>query len=1022
MFDYSQERFAAFFRAIHGRDPYDWQHRLAERAATGEWPDAIDLPTGSGKTACLDVAVFAMACQSVLPAAEQTAPRRIFFCVNRRVIVDEACQRARKIAKALWDAEADDSGNSRILAEAAAGLRLLAGENGGDASPPLDVLELRGGIYRDNRWARSAAQPTIVCTTVDQLGSRLLFRGYGVSPNAAPIQAALIAYDSLILLDEAHISTPFCDTLDRVRNYLDAKRWAEEEIGRRPMRFIPMTATPSGSATDVIRLSDLDRASTSLMRRLAASKPAELLVVKDVGKDLAKRASSLAKAAPAAIGVIVNRVATARQIFQSLTNDLPDMPIELVIGAMRPIDRDAQSGSLRTRVGPDRPDVTAESSITVATQCLEVGADYDFDILLTECASIDALRQRFGRLNRAGRPIDARAVIAIKEKDAKAENQLDEEKPLDPIYGNALARTWNLLFEHATVIGAVKSAENGEEPFKAAAASETGPRQVDFGIDAFSAFLIEHAPGEKLKELLAPSANMNAPVMLPAYVDLWCQTAPVPSPDPDVALFLHGEQRREPDVQVCWRADLGDDLDLWSEIVGMVPPSSAECISVPISRVRDWLGEREKSSDNYADVLEAAPPPDDDDRANDRADRVGIVKRTGLLWRGPKLSKILQAPSELRRGDTLVLPVATEGWKALGHIPQGGTQEIDVADVAFRRARDRYVLRINQSLPGAAAAYKDILGRFAQGEDRPTNAELRDLLRDVLESTPDGDPVRETIRALRNSPFIREDYPDGRGTVLKSRRRIRAAQSWYLPSLDDSDDDDLSRINREKPVSLDDHTGHVATLLAQIVALLPTKVGNALFQTAARLHDWGKADPRFQALLRGAGLTDSWLFTGRAPQLLAKSAPQSWRERQAARARSDLPAGFRHEMLSVLLAERASDHLPPDQDVRDLALHLIAAHHGHARPFAPVVVDTHPPEIEYSGVHLSASNRLENPPHRLDSGIADRFWTLSRRYGWWGLAYLETLLRLADQQASENEDAVLDTDDTPTPETEEVTV
>lgn len=193
----SIENFKEFFYTLHGVAPYPWQHELARRAIENNWPGAIDLPTGSGKTACIDIAVFALAAQAHLSVEGRNAPRRIFFCVNRRVIVDEAYERSLRIARKLIEDEQGDK--SGILARVAAALRVISGTCDQE-TPPLDVLELRGGIYRNNRWTRSLTQPTIVCTTVDQLGSRLLFRGYGVSENAAPIQAALIAYDSLILL------------------------------------------------------------------------------------------------------------------------------------------------------------------------------------------------------------------------------------------------------------------------------------------------------------------------------------------------------------------------------------------------------------------------------------------------------------------------------------------------------------------------------------------------------------------------------------------------------------------------------------------------------------------------------------------------------------------------------------------------------------------------------------------------------------------------------------------------------
>ena len=43
--------------------------------------------------------------------------------------------------------------------------------------------------------------------------------------------------------------------------------------------------------------------------------------------------------------------------------------------------------------------------------------------LITECASLDALRQRFGRLARLGEPTTARAVILARDGDVKPDDK-----------------------------------------------------------------------------------------------------------------------------------------------------------------------------------------------------------------------------------------------------------------------------------------------------------------------------------------------------------------------------------------------------------------------------------------------------------------------------------------------------------------------------------------------------------------------------------------------------------------------
>ena len=93
--------FRHFYSAIHGYPPFDWQEKLLERVVDKGWPPMIDLPTSSGKTSAIDIAVFHLALQAGLGMNERTAALRTFFVIDRRVVVDEATEHALTIADAL---------------------------------------------------------------------------------------------------------------------------------------------------------------------------------------------------------------------------------------------------------------------------------------------------------------------------------------------------------------------------------------------------------------------------------------------------------------------------------------------------------------------------------------------------------------------------------------------------------------------------------------------------------------------------------------------------------------------------------------------------------------------------------------------------------------------------------------------------------------------------------------------------------------------------------------------------------
>ncbi|MCY3994397.1 MAG: type I-U CRISPR-associated helicase/endonuclease Cas3 [Caldilineaceae bacterium] len=992
--------FVQFFQALWDKEPFAWQRALAEsvsgNAGGAEWPEAIALPTASGKTACVDIAVFALANQASHIARGEviTAPRRIFFVVDRRVIVDQAYERAREVAEKLCRAE---DGVLKVVAD---NLRQIAfgATSGYEGETPLRAYALRGGMYRSEAWARDPLQPTVVASTVDQVGSRLLFRGYGRGSGVWPVYAALVANDSLIFLDEAHCAQPFLQTLQAVRRY---REWADAPLAR-AFQPVVMSATPPPELSSRFEDRSDERIDPDhpLGIRQLARKPA---ILKRVGGAKGRRATdvlakALAEAAVAlvseqlrAVVVFVNRVVTARATYKLLTA-MEEFDVVLLTGRMRPIDKNFVVEERLNKLQSDHSEQRAleRPMIVVATQTLEVGADLDFDGLVTECASLDALRQRFGRLNRMGREIDSRAVILVREDQAEFKKG-DEG---DPVYGTALTATWAWLQEI--------SDGNGE---------------VDFGIASLDRTL---STIESLDTLNAPS--LDAPVMLPAHVDCWAQTAPKPRPSPDVALFLHGPREGAPDVQVCWRADIDltnpDGRATALEVLKLCPPSSSETLPVPIGVFRRWL-RAEEADDDSSDV-------EGRERDNTQIGEGTLDEAYKVIrWRGVRdtgKKEITADPREVRPGDVIVVPTSHPGsFDQIGDFPpqaSGSDDMLDVGDQAHRLARARPLLRLHKKLvkawPLELDAVKektcDLLKEITQKHEQdPDEAEVADTLRGILDTlivhAPEDSWLGEAAGELRteySGAKLRRAYRivGDSHLVIAGNRRIPELMG-DADTFSDEDDASASSISDSdgRPIRLEDHLRGVESFVRRYAegCGLTDDLADAVAR-AGLLHDVGKADPRFQALLQG-----SHLWMGGAHLAKSGQMPKGQAFGRGQK-KAEYPRGGRHELLSVRLAESAASLLPNKPELCDLTLHLIASHHGYCRPFAPVVQDAASVDSEFAmdGARMqwSGSTGLE----RLDSGVAERYWRLVRRYGWWGLAWLEALLRLADWRRSEWEE------------------
>lgn len=964
--------FGDFFEAIHGDPPFPWQQRLLTcLAETDVWPDVLDLPTGTGKTAALDNAVFHLALRADDPSR---AAVRIALVVDRRLVVDAAHDRARRIADAL---RSDEGKRHPVLKAVATRLRRLAGEG----EHPLVAARLRGGAPLEHIWARSPSQPTILCSTVDQVGSRLLFRGYGVSDRMKPIHAGLLGEGSLILLDEAHLSEPFRQTVMAIRR-----------IGRAGVESALLTATPGVEAERPFRLSREDRTHPVLAKRIRTSKPTRLIRGPKTAPERAfameaaammERFARTSAQAPV-IGVVVNRVALARSVSDILRTET-ECNVVLMIGRARAVDRDRIAQHLEPFVTGVKNRDGATPTFIVATQCLEVGVDLDLDGLVAQAASLDALRQRFGRLNRAGRSVPAEGcILALPSDIAKRAD--------DPVYGDRIRQTWNALEDAAT------------------------EHRLDF-----SSEVLDRTVGHDAASLSAP--RPDAPVVMPAYLDLWAQTAPVPACDPEVGLFLHGAEKAEADVSVVWRDDLLEAemrperserqvaVEKIGERLSLLPPRPGEMLQLPIAAARSWL---------WRGAGAAGQPPEIADvpqRSFEEEHRVRRAGRTAFRWagRGDPRTGFL-GPRQLRPGDLIVVPATYGGCDEFGWVPTRSAPVTDVADeCAVRYRAHRCAVRLRSSRFGEGSApWRRVSNVLVRSEDMKDEDLLTHLL-DALK--PDGPPsdddssgdsklesIRDSLEALRGASGALQRIPytsDTRdGMVLAAPRGVRhaAPPAGLAPT---TERDSFSQ-GFGRPVSLNDHGLHVADLAEAIanVLRLERKTVSDL-RLAAWLHDAGKADPRFQMFLSGAG--NSWNSPDAADQVFAKSGRRSAR---GAWQRAGLPAGWRHESLSVQMA-RAHPEFASAQDPA-LVLWLIGTHHGLGRPFFGFADPAPQPPLPALGLTGGESTIEEPAPHSPAFEFDGLDWpaladTLRKRYGAWRLAFFEALIRLADHRASERE-------------------
>lgn len=874
--------FDEHFKSLTGAVPFCWQRRLfCDYFAKGDIPSALDIPTGLGKTSVMVLWYLARKTGAALP-------RRLAYVVDRRAVVDQATTVADKIRS--QDSE-------------------------------LRVSTLRGQHVDNREWLADPAQSAIIVGTVDMIGSRLLFSGYGVSRKMRPYHAGLLGADTLVVLDEAHLVPPFEKLLRTVEGEADMLGPLTEDDRKIVPRFrlLSLSATGRNATTDeaskVFRLLPQDRQDKVVKERLSARKQ---LTVKEIDgrnnlvAELVDPAWRLGTEQGSARVLVYchsrdHAVKVKDEIAKKCKKEQYQSACELLVGGRRVFEREKLSNWL-TEHGflGDAKEAPEQPSFLISTSAGEVGVDLDADHMVCDLVEWERMVQRLGRVNRRGKGdarIEVVAVPRLKEKPEDWKNRLlDLRRPLDSL--RCIGPRDERDASPGTILELKERAEKDSELQKAIEAATT-PVPL-------------------------------RPALTRALVDAWSMTAldeHTGRPD-DIQPWLRGwEENQPPQTTIIWRKHLpvradGAETPL-KEIKAFfeaAPPHTSEKLETETYRVVDWLVKRTKQLFTSKKTDESNAPLGQKDVIAYALSPAGDYHRT---LKGTDFADSSDNKKSLEKklhGATLVVDARFGGLTEDGMLEEkayGPPQVIDDGKEWLPPLKDNEpVVRFRV--------------RVVTAEDNAENdGDWRERFRFGVERTKEGDITRWIfVEKWRHDAETEDDRSVGRLQELDQHHE------W---------------------------TENKARILAAAIGL-PDAHANML-ATAARLHDEGKQHELWQRAAKTPNDGKIYAKTDR-------------------RMNTKLLDGYRHEFGSLPYAEADEGFKTLPFDLQDLALHLVAAHHGWARP-------------------IISTNGCDAPPSVLEQRaceVALRFARLQKQWGPWGLAWWEALLRAADQQASRDND------------------